>query len=162
MPLLPHTSRISLQAAVGRYICKKKSAYGATKTGSNDRRNLTDRGGAKLKIFISPESPQEPELPAKIFYDDLYRSIIEGTGGRETQEAVEMIALRLVAKNPGAAIRKIFSAIKNKLENDEAIGRGLSCGASFYKDYFYAKRCVDGKILKFDLNNDKLPNITTP
>jgi len=102
-------------------------------------------------------------LPVRIFYDDMYRSIIEGTGGRETQEAIEkMIALRLVAKNPGAAIRKIFSAIKNKLENDEAIGRGLSCGASFYKDYFYAKRCVDGKILKFDLNNDKLPNITTP
>ena len=72
-----------------------------------------------------------------------------------------MIALRLVAKNPGAAIRKIFSAIKNKLENDEAIGRGLSCGAYFYKDYFYAKRCADGKILKFDPNDDKLPNITT-
>lgn len=61
-------------------FAKKKSAYGATKTGSNDHRNLTDRGGAKLKIFISLESPQESELPAKIFYDDMYRSIIEGTG----------------------------------------------------------------------------------
>ncbi|WP_295152844.1 hypothetical protein [Campylobacter sp.] len=56
---------------------------------------------------------------------------------------------------------KIFSAIKDKLGNDEAIGRGLGCGASFYKDYFYAKRCADGKILKFDPNDDKLPNITT-
>lgn len=87
-------------------------------------------------------------------------------GGRETQEAIDMIALRLLAKNQGAAtwgnLSAIKNAIKNKLENDEAIGRGLSCGASFYKDYFYAKRCVDGKILKFDLNNDKLPNITTP
>ncbi|WP_298041058.1 hypothetical protein [uncultured Campylobacter sp.] len=73
-----------------------------------------------------------------------------------------MITLRLVEKNPGAAIRKIFSAIKNKLKNDETIGHGLRCGAYFYKDYFYAKRCADIKILKFDLNNDKLPNITTP
>ncbi len=71
-----------------------------------------------------------------------------------------MIALRLVAKNQGAATWENFS--ENKLKNDEAIGRGLSCGASFYKDYFYAKRCADGKILKFDLNNDKLPNIATP
>ena len=71
-----------------------------------------------------------------------------------------MIALRPLAKNRGAATWENFSG--NKLKNDEAIGRGLSCGAYFYKDYFYAKRCADGKILKFDLNNDKLPNITTP
>ncbi|WP_297942943.1 hypothetical protein [uncultured Campylobacter sp.] len=83
-------------------------------------------------------------------------------GGRETQEAIDMIALRLLAKNQGAATWGNLSAIKNKLENDEAIGRGLSCGAYFYKDYFYAKRCADGKILKFDPNDDKLPNITTP
>ncbi|WP_298987753.1 hypothetical protein [uncultured Campylobacter sp.] len=71
-----------------------------------------------------------------------------------------MIALRLVAKNPGTTTWGNFSG--NKPKNDEAIGRGLSCGASFYKDYFYAKRCADGKILKFDPNDDKLPNITTP
>lgn len=76
------------------------------------------------------------------------------------QEAIETIALRLVAKIRARLLGKIFSG--NKLKNDEAIGRGLSCGASFYKDYFYAKRCMDGKILKFDLNDDKLPNITTP
>lgn len=39
-----------------------------------------NRSEAKLKIFISPESSQESELPAKVFYDDIYRSIIEGTG----------------------------------------------------------------------------------
>ena len=83
-------------------IFAKKSAYGAAKTGSNDLRNLTDLRQS-LKFFISLESPQESELPAKVFYDDIYRSIIEGTGGRETQEAIEMITLRLVAKNPGEA-----------------------------------------------------------
>ena len=165
MPLgdfIPYIADILAGCGGTVYLQKRGGGtYGAAKTGSSNCRNLTDLRQS-LKFFISLESPQEPELPAKVFYDDMYRSIIEGTGGRETQEAIEMIALRLVAKNPGAAIRKIFSAIKNKLENDEAIGRGLSCGASFYKDYFYAKRCVDCKILKFDLNSDKLPNITTP
>jgi len=47
-----------------------------------------------------------------------------------------MIALRLVAKNPGAAIRKIFSAIKNKLENDETIGAGLAAALLFTKIIF--------------------------
>ena len=163
MPLsdfIPYIASILADCGGTVYLQKEiDGAYGAAKTGSNDRRNLTDLRQS-LKFFISPESPQEPELPAKVFYDDMYRSIIEGTGGRETQEAIEMIALRLVAKNPGAATWGNFSG--NKPKNDEAIGRGLSCGASFYKDYFYAKRCVDGKILKFDLNNDKLPNITTP
>ncbi|WP_299188447.1 hypothetical protein [uncultured Campylobacter sp.] len=164
MPLsdfIPYIASILADCGGTVYVQKSGGAYSAVKIDAGGRRNLSDRRQS-FKFFISSEPPQEPELPAKVFYDDMYRSIIEGTGGRETQEAVEMIALRLVAKNPGAAIRKIFSAIKNKLENDEAIGRGLSCGASFYKDYFYAKRCVDGKILKFDLNNDKLPNITTP
>ena len=73
---------------------------------------------------------------------------------------MEMIALWPLAKNLSAATWENFS--ENKLKNDEAIHRGLSCGASFYKDYFYAKRCADGKILKFDLNDDRLPNITMP
>lgn len=83
MLLLSHISQISLQSAAGRYICKKKSAYGAAKTGSSNCRNLTDLRQS-LKFFISLESPQEPELPAKVFYDDMYQSIIEGTGGAET------------------------------------------------------------------------------
>ncbi len=39
-----------------------------------------------LKFFISPESPQESELPAKVFYDDMYRSIIEGTGEQKRKK----------------------------------------------------------------------------
>jgi len=75
---------MSLPAAAGRYICKK-SAYGAAKTSSSNRRNLTDLRQS-LKFFISLESPQEPELPAKVFYDDLYRSIIEGTGEQKRKK----------------------------------------------------------------------------
>lgn len=62
------------------YLQKERgSTYGTAKTGSSNCRNLTDLRQS-LKFFISLESPQEPELSAKVFYDDMYRSIIEGTG----------------------------------------------------------------------------------
>ena len=81
MLLLSHISQISLQPCSGTVYLQKEidGAYGAAETGSNDLRNLTDLRQS-LKFFISLESPQEPELSAKVFYDDMYRSIIEGTG----------------------------------------------------------------------------------
>ena len=81
MPLGDFTPYIAdiLAGCGGTVYLQKKSAYGAAKAGSSNRRNLTDLRQS-LKFFISLESPQEPELPAKIFYDDMYRSIIEGAG----------------------------------------------------------------------------------
>ena len=81
MPLgdfIPYIADI-LAGCGGTVYLQKKSAYGAAKAGLNDLRNLTDRGQS-LKFFISLESPQESELPAKVFYDDMYQSIIEGVG----------------------------------------------------------------------------------
>ena len=78
MPLgdfIPYIADI-LAGCGGTVYLQKRSAYGAAKTGSNHLRNLTDLRQS-LKFFISLESPQEPELPAKVFYDDMYRSIIE-------------------------------------------------------------------------------------
>ena len=52
MPLgdfIPYIADI-LAGCGGTVYLQKKSAYGAAKAGSNDRRNLTDRA-AKLKIF---------------------------------------------------------------------------------------------------------------
>ena len=81
MPLgdfIPYIADI-LAGCGGTVYLQKRSAYGAAKTGSSNRRNLTDLRQS-LKFFISLESPQESELPVRIFYDDMYRSIIEGTG----------------------------------------------------------------------------------
>ena len=81
MPLgdfIPYIASILVDC--GRTVYVQKSGggtYGAAKTGSSKCRNLTDLRQS-LKFFISLESPQEPELPAKVFYDDMYRSIIEG------------------------------------------------------------------------------------
>ena len=82
MPLgdfIPYIADILAGCGGTVYLQKEiDGAYGAAETGSNDLRNLTGRGQS-LKFFISLESPQESELPAKVFYDDMYRSIIEGT-----------------------------------------------------------------------------------
>ena len=84
MPLgdfIPYIADI-LAGCGGTVYLQKKSAYGAAKTGSSNRRNLTDRRQS-FKFFISSEPPQEPELPAKVFYDDMYRSISKAwAGGR--------------------------------------------------------------------------------
>ena len=87
MPLgnfIPYIADI-LAGCGGTVYLQKKSAYGAAKTGSSNRRNLTDPRQS-LKFFISLESPQEPELPAKVFYDDMYQSIIEGTGEQKRKK----------------------------------------------------------------------------
>ena len=83
MPLgdfIPYIADILAGCSGTVYLQKEiGGAYGAAKAGSNDLRNLTDLRQS-LKFFSSLESPQELELPAKVFYDDMYRSIIEGTG----------------------------------------------------------------------------------
>ena len=82
MPLsdfIPYIASILADCGGTVYVQKSGGAYSAAKTGSSNCRNLTDLRQS-LKFFISLESPQEPKLPTKAFYDDMYRSIIEGTG----------------------------------------------------------------------------------
>lgn len=82
MPLgdfIPYIADILAGCGGTVYLQKRGGGtYGAAKTGSSNCRNLTDLRQS-LKFFISLESPQESELSAKVFYDDMYRSIIEGT-----------------------------------------------------------------------------------
>ena len=82
MPLgdfIPYIADILASCGETVYLQKSGGAYSAVKIDAGGRRNLSDRRQS-FKFFISSEPPQEPELPAKIFYDDLYRSIIEGVG----------------------------------------------------------------------------------
>lgn len=85
MPLgdfIPYITDILAGCGGTVYVQKSGGAYSAVKIDAGGRRNLTDREQS-FKFFISLESPQEPELPAKIFYDDMYRSISKAwAGGR--------------------------------------------------------------------------------
>ncbi|WP_298098997.1 hypothetical protein [uncultured Campylobacter sp.] len=85
MPLsdfIPYIASILVDCGGTVYVQKSGGAYSAVKIDAGGHRNLSDREQS-FKFFISLESPQEPELPAKIFYDDMYRSISKAwAGGR--------------------------------------------------------------------------------
>ena len=85
MPLsdfIPYIASILVDCGGTVYVQKSDGAYSAVKIDAGGHRNLSDREQS-FKFFISLESPQEPELPAKIFYDDMYRSISKAwAGGR--------------------------------------------------------------------------------
>ena len=108
-------------------------------------------------FFISTE-PFKINQQNFSFYDDsLINYIIEGEGGRENEEKVEIIALRLLSKKPEKLTKSVFNSIKNTLEKDDSIGKGLKASNSFYKDYYYLKSYIGNKEMSFDFYNDKLP-----
>ena len=88
MPLsdfIPYIASILADCGGTVYVQKSGGAYSAVKIDAGGRRNLSDRRQS-FKFFISSEPPQEPELPAKVFYDDMYRSIIEGAGEQKRKK----------------------------------------------------------------------------
>lgn len=81
MPLsdfIPYIASILADCGGTVYVQKSGGAYSAVKIDAGGRRNLSDRGQS-FRFFISSEPPQEPELPAKIFYDDYVSKHLEGT-----------------------------------------------------------------------------------
>ncbi|MCL5247598.1 hypothetical protein M4I21_17390 [Cellulophaga sp. 20_2_10] len=97
---------------------------------------------------------------SKDFYDEsINQFTIEGIGGRETKDALERIALRVISKTPDKNVKKLFNAIKNKLKKDEDIGVGVKGGSAMHKNYFYQKYKVGKKTFITDLHNDKAPII---
>ena len=111
----------------------------------------------KLLFFVSLKDYNEVGI---FFYDDeVCKGTIEGIGGRENENEVELISLRLISKEPEGKIKRLFNAIRNKLKKDPTIGVGVQSGSSRYPKFFYQKSLKDNKIFKFDLNNDKMPVI---
>ena len=110
-----------------------------------------------LNFFIS--SKELDALNINFYDDSICQCIIEGVGGRETDESIERIALRIISKTPEKEIVKIFNAIKHKLKNDKTIGVGVEGGGSLHKNYFYQKKYVGKKVFKTDINNDISPII---
>ncbi len=111
-----------------------------------------------LKFFISNK-----ELLKKndSFYEDENDSYaIEGSGGRQDQEHVERIALRIISKTPDKEIANLFKNIKNKLKKDPEIGMGVSGNAALHKNYFYQKALVGKLVFKTDFYNEQAPLIT--
>ncbi|MCR4031334.1 MULTISPECIES: hypothetical protein [Flavobacterium] len=72
------------------------------------------------------------------FYDDaLFDYCIEGKGGREDQDNLEIIKLRIISKNPDKQIAKFYNSLQNILKKTEGVNNGLMIGNYFDSKVFY-------------------------
>lgn len=94
------------------------------------------------------------------FYaDGVFDHCIEGKGGRQTDTDVELLALRLISKNPTPAIKSFFNAVHNRLKKDVDFGAGIysGSGVAFYKNILYLKSAANNKTMWFDFKRKDKP-----
>lgn len=163
MPLkdfLIYIKEIVAQQAAHLYL-EQKSAKDAITTVKLDLNKLDQQVPANrekyLNFFIATKVLGKQDS----FYDEKNDSYaIEGSGGRQDQEAVERIALRIISKTPEKEIANLFKTIKSKLKKDPGIGMGVAGNSALHKNYFYDKQLVGKQVFKTDFHNDKAPLIT--
>ncbi|UKB77830.1 hypothetical protein [Chryseobacterium sp. MEBOG07] len=125
------------------------------KVNSDNYDKIDDNRGKFLKFFILS---QDIKITKSMIYQEEYAPLaIVGEGGRDKEDSIERINLRLLSKTPEKSTSKIFNAIKNKLKKDELIGMGVKGGSALHNNYFYQKKLVGKKIFKTDFYNDKAP-----
>jgi hypothetical protein len=129
-------------------------------TKNNLKSIVTDYQTQYSNFFISSEYLDINQQKFSFYDNNLINYLMEGVGGRESQKQVEIIKLRILSKTPEKQIKSTFSLIKNKLNKDFLIGKGLYTPTTFYKDYFYLKSCIGHKEISFDFFNNKLPILT--
>lgn len=101
---------------------------------------------------------KEQKINKHQIYDDVYCIYaIEGKGGRETKDTLEKITLRMISKTPDKNIKRFFSAIKRKLNQDENFAQGIQGGSRLHQEHYYLKSYVGEKVFKSDFYNDKAP-----
>ncbi|RWW91956.1 hypothetical protein [Flavobacterium cerinum] len=91
-------------------------------------------------FFISKEVPVDDTWS---FYDKgILEYSIEGTGGRQLSNEIELIELRLIGKKPEKAIKSFFNAINYGLKKDEDFSQGIG-PSSHRKKIFYLNEVAD-------------------
>ncbi|MGO4292132.1 hypothetical protein [Chitinophaga sp. RAB17] len=107
-------------------------------------------------FFSSREIPLDEGT--SFYADSVFDYCVEGSGGRETEDDIELIKLRIISKHPDKAIQSFFAAVYRKLKKDEDMGMGVYAGAgSFYKNIFYLKSLVGEKNMWFDFKRKDNP-----
>lgn len=111
-----------------------------------------------LNFFISTKELLNKE---DSFYDDENMAYaIEGSGGRQDEESLERIALRIISKTPEKSIHTLFKQIRDQLKKDPEIGMGVAGNSALHKNYFYQKNLAGRLVFKTDFYNDEAPLIT--
>lgn len=106
-------------------------------------------------------SAQEVTLndDTNFYADDVFDYCIEGKGGRQTDTDVELLALRLISKNPMPTIKSFFNAVHNRLKKDKDFDAGIysGSGVAFYKNILYLKSAAQDKVMWFDFKRKDKP-----
>lgn len=110
-----------------------------------------------LNFFISTKELNSDD---NFYVDANMAYAIEGSGGRQDQESVERIALRIISKTPDKSIQTLFKQIRNQLKKDPEIGIGVAGNSALHKNYCYQKNLAGKLVFKTDFYNDKAPLIT--
>ncbi|WP_293744664.1 hypothetical protein [uncultured Pedobacter sp.] len=143
----------------GSFFIEKKDddEISLQKINHGEADKIKDNREKNLRFYIVSEN-LDTVSQAEIF-DELEHAIIDGEGGRKTDDSLERISLRILSKKTNKTTTKIFNAIKNKLKKDNEIGMGVKGSSKLHDDYFYQKEYVGKKVFKTDLHNDKAPII---
>jgi len=85
------------------------------------------------------------------FYDKIPSHSIVMSGGREDEEDIERINLRVISKKPDLIIKKFHRAVFTKLKESDLFGLGVVAGP-FKRDFFYDKSPIEKGIVS-DFSN---------
>ncbi|MCG7500445.1 hypothetical protein MHM83_01035 [Tenacibaculum sp. Mcav3-52] len=118
---------------------------------------IANKRGRNLNFYLSTKKIDNEN--GSLYDETICNYVIEGTGGRETEEIIERISLRVISKTPDKSIKRVFNKIKSKLKSDESVGVGVKGSSSLHKNFFYQKDLVGSKMFKVDLYKDKSPII---
>ena len=116
---------------------------------------LEDIEGFTYRQFIIVSSPDVTIDTEKCIYDqDILPYVIEGTGGRETEDIIECIYLRmiLITKLMDASAKFLYKKLYKNLEANPNFRKGFHQGSSMHKNALYDLRTIH-KTKRFGLNN---------
>lgn len=128
------------------------------------RTHILLQGGGKQEIaagysrlfFSAMEVPLNENT--SFYADGIFDYCIEVEGGRETDDDIELIKLRVIGKNPDKTIKSFFTAVNNRLKKDGNMGVGVFSGdSSYYKNIFYQQSLVGKKTMWFDFKRKNYP-----
>jgi hypothetical protein len=110
------------------------------------------------RFYFSTLNIDVDDISKPVFYQaGIYEYSIEGIGGRNNVEEIELLSMRLMAKNPDKLISSFFNSIQRKLNKDPDIGKGFWVSTSFYKKKYYSKESINGRTAWLDFHRKKFP-----
>ena len=102
---------------------------------------------------LNPDKKITKRKDGITFYDDeLFDYCIEGKGGRENDENIEIITLRIISKNPDKQIQKFYNSLQTLFKKSSEINKGLQIEHYFDDKIYYFK--TDKNMLA-DIENTK-------